>query len=78
MNKDTFHILSAIYTLGFRIPYLALICRRLHDTGRSGWNILLSLIPVIGEIILPISLLQDSQPGDNQYGANPKEGINIR
>ena len=47
--------------------------RRLHDTGHSGWWILIQLVPFIGWIILFVFFVQDSQPGDNRYGRNPKE-----
>ena len=48
--------------------------RRLHDIGKSGWYMFLSLIPLIGGLILLIWSLMDSEPGENQYGKNPKEG----
>ena len=55
------------------LPSVAVAVRRLHDTGRSGWLYLLLLIPLVGSIILLVFLCQDSQPGSNQYGPNPKE-----
>ncbi|MFC8685251.1 DUF805 domain-containing protein [Brevibacillus porteri] len=64
-------ILGMIYSLAVLLPSLSVTARRLHDTGRSGWWILISLIPFIGAIILLVFLCQDSQ-GDNKYGANPK------
>jgi len=45
--------------------------RRFHDTGGSGWNILIILIP-FGQIFIILALLQDSEPGPNKYGPNPK------
>lgn len=65
-------LLSAVYSLGLLIPSLAAASRRLHDTGRSAWWLLLVLIPLIGGIILIIFMVFDSQPGDNKYGPNPK------
>jgi uncharacterized membrane protein YhaH (DUF805 family) len=62
---------SAIVGLGLLIPSLAVAVRRLHDTSRSGWWILLGLIPVVGAIILIVFYVQDSH-GDNQYGPSPK------
>ncbi len=62
----------AIFVLAMIIPALAVTVRRLHDTDRSGWWILISLVPVIGSIWLFVLLVIDSTPGDNQYGANPK------
>ena len=63
---------SLVVYLGLFIPTLAVLFRRLHDTGRSGWWWLLSLLCGIGAIILFIFCLMDSTPGDNQYGPNPK------
>jgi uncharacterized membrane protein YhaH (DUF805 family) len=68
-------VLSGIYYLAVFLPSLALGIRRLHDTGRSGWWLLLGIIPFIGAIILIIFACQDSQPGDNQYGPNPKIAV---
>jgi uncharacterized membrane protein YhaH (DUF805 family) len=67
-----------IYLLAFfalLTPSLAVLVRRLHDTGRSGWFIFIVLIPFVGFIILLIFLCLDSQPGENQYGLNPKEFV---
>ncbi len=65
--------LTLVYYLFLIIPSIALSVRRLHDTGRSGWWYLLSLIPFVGSIILLIFYVEDSQPGTNEYGHNPKE-----
>jgi uncharacterized membrane protein YhaH (DUF805 family) len=65
--------LFVIYLLAAFIPYLAVTVRRLHDTGKSGWTILISLIPLIGGFLLLIFLLTDSYPMSNQWGPNPKE-----
>lgn len=65
-------LLSGLYSLGILIPSLAVGVRRLHDTGRSGWWLLVGIIPLIGAIILIIFFVQDSVPGDNSYGPNPK------
>jgi uncharacterized membrane protein YhaH (DUF805 family) len=64
--------LSGIYSLAVLIPSLAVGVRRLHDTGKSGWWLLLALIPVVGVIVLLVFMCQDSNPGQNQYGPNPK------
>ena len=65
-------LLYFIFALGIMIPSIAVFFRRLHDTGRSGWWWLIGLIPLIGAIVLLVFLVQDSQPGENQYGPNPK------
>lgn len=65
--------LYGIYSLAVLIPGLAVAARRLHDVGKSGWMLLIALIPLIGGIWLLVLLVGDSQPGENQYGPNPKE-----
>ncbi|MDX5630496.1 MULTISPECIES: DUF805 domain-containing protein [unclassified Brenneria] len=65
-------ILLLIYSLAILLPGLAVTVRRLHDIGKSGWWILISMIPVVGGIVLLIFTCQDSQPAENQFGANPK------
>lgn len=67
-------LLSGLFGLALLIPSLAVGARRLHDTGRTGWWLLISLIPLIGFIVLIVFFVQDSQPGTNAYGPNPKEG----
>jgi len=62
-----------IYGLAAFVPGLAVSVRRLHDTGRSGWFLLISIIPIIGAIILLVFMVQDSAPGANEYGSNPKD-----
>ena len=64
--------LSLVYSLALLVPSIAVAVRRLHDTGRSGWWILIGLIPVAGAIVLIVFYVFDSEPGDNQYGPNPK------
>ena len=65
-------LLSGVFSLATLIPTLAVSVRRLHDTGRSGWWLLLSLIPLIGAIVLLVFFVQDSAAGDNAHGPNPK------
>ncbi|HUW71595.1 MAG TPA: DUF805 domain-containing protein [Candidatus Humimicrobiaceae bacterium] len=65
--------LPYLYGLAVLIPSIAVMVRRLHDTNRSGWWWLINFIPIIGGIILIVFLAQGSQPGENQYGPNPKE-----
>ncbi|MNW25470.1 Inner membrane protein YhaI [compost metagenome] len=65
-------LLSGIYSLAVLLPALAVTVRRLHDIGKSGWWILLSLIPIVGSIIVLVFTCLDSESTDNQYGPNPK------
>jgi uncharacterized membrane protein YhaH (DUF805 family) len=65
-------LLGGLFTLAVLIPSLAVGARRLHDTGRSGWWLLIGLIPFVGAIVLIVFFVIDSQPGTNAYGPNPK------
>ncbi|PGM56765.1 DUF805 domain-containing protein [Bacillus sp. AFS053548] len=69
---DIDNILTGIYGLLTILPSLAVGARRLHDSGKSGWWLLIGLIPFIGTIILIIFFCMDSEEGDNRFGANPK------
>ena len=65
-------LLGGIYILAVLIPSIAVSVRRLHDTDRNGWWLLIGLIPLIGGIVLLIFMVQNSKPDENQYGSNPK------
>jgi uncharacterized membrane protein YhaH (DUF805 family) len=72
-TKDTsVGLFTSLFFLGMLLPSLAVTVRRLHDTGRSGFWILIGLLPFIGSIVLLVFTVLDSQPGDNAYGPNPK------
>lgn len=64
---------TGIFILAMIIPGLAVSVRRLHDTDRSGWWILISLIPLIGGIWFLVLMVLDGTSGQNQYGPDPKE-----
>lgn len=61
-----------IYVVAVLIPSIAVSVRRLHDTNRSGWWVLISFVPIVGGIILLVFMVLDSDPNSNQYGPNPK------
>ncbi len=65
-------VLGGLYSLAAFLPGLAVTARRLHDIGKSGWWMLISLVPLVGAIVLFVFLCTDGQPGENAYGANPK------
>lgn len=65
-------VLVSIYSLIVFLPALAVLVRRLHDTGKSGWYLLWNLLPGIGTLIVVIRLLRDGDPGVNSYGPDPK------
>lgn len=67
-------LLGLIYSLAILLPSIAVGVRRLHDTGRSGWWMLIAFVPFIGFIVLIVFFVLDSQPGSNEYGPNPKGG----
>jgi uncharacterized membrane protein YhaH (DUF805 family) len=71
-SGDGVGLLGGLYSLAVLLPSIGVSIRRLHDTNRSGWWLLLSFIPILGWIALLIFYVQDSDPGDNQYGSNPK------
>lgn len=66
-----FPIVYLVYALASIIPSIAVAVRRMHDTNKSGWYLLLSLIPLVGLIVIYF-LVMDSDEGENKYGPNPK------
>ncbi|EMJ3465381.1 DUF805 domain-containing protein [Vibrio harveyi] len=65
--------IGTIYGLVVLIPGIAVTVRRLHDIGRTGWWVLIGLIPLIGLIVLIVFAATDGNKGSNEYGANPKD-----
>ena len=65
-------ILQIVLALALLIPSIAIGIRRLHDIGKSGWWLLIGLIPIIGALVLIYFYVTDSQAGSNQFGENPK------
>lgn len=64
--------IGPLFALAVLIPNFAVASRRLHDTGRAfGW-FFITLVPLVGTILYIIWQAQDSQPGGNRFGANPK------
>ena len=68
-------LLLGAYALAAFIPDLALTVRRLHDIDKSGWWILIALVPAVGGIVLLIMAVLDGTRGSNQYGPDPKPGV---
>ena len=68
-------VLTVVYSIAILIPSIAVGIRRLHDTGRSGWWMLIAFIPLLGAILLLVYFAQDSEPGMNAYGPNPKTDV---
>ena len=63
--------IATIAAIVFLVPNLAVAVRRLHDTGRSGWWLLIGLVPFVGFVVLLYFFVLDSE-NDNQYGPYPK------
>ena len=66
-------IVGLVWILVTLVPALALLVRRLHDIGRSGWWALIGFVPIVGAIVLLVFTVSDSTPGENAYGPSPKE-----
>ena len=67
-----FSLLYFVYIIGVFLPGIAIVIRRLHDTGKSGWMILVGLIPLVGFIVLIVFYTQPSA-GPNEYGTGPED-----
>ncbi|MEN2486637.1 DUF805 domain-containing protein [Flavobacterium sp. B11] len=67
--------LIALYSLIALIPSLAVTVRRMHDLGKSGWNVLISFIPLVGPIWFLVLLATEGEHGENYYGPDPKSTI---
>ncbi|MDD9380094.1 DUF805 domain-containing protein [Streptomyces sp. ZAF1911] len=65
-------LLYALYALATFLPSLGVAIRRLHDQGKSGWWILIGLVPLVGGIWLLVLMATEGQPNPNQYGPSPK------
>ncbi|MER5640908.1 DUF805 domain-containing protein [Kitasatospora sp. NPDC002227] len=66
-------VLTLIYLLAVLVPSIALVVRRLHDTGRSGWWVLIGVVPFVGGLVLLVFTLLEGHPGENEFGPNPKQ-----
>ena len=69
--------LQTLYGLATLLPAIGVAIRRLHDTNRSGWFILLAFIPCIGAIILLVFLIEEGTKGSNKYGSDHKGGDRV-
>ena len=73
LGETLTNVLTWLVTLALLAPGLAVSVRRLHDIGKSGWALLFALITVVGWILIIVWACKDSEPGENQYGPNPKK-----
>jgi len=70
--SSIFLILYFVYAIAMFVPSIAVAIRRLHDTDKSGWMLLLGLIPFVGFIILLVFYIQEGTAGPNKYGTGPE------
>lgn len=69
----SYGMLTMIVMLGLLLPSIAAGVRRLHDTDRSGWWLLIAIIPLIGLVLIYFLVLEGTK-GDNRFGADPYAG----
>ena len=67
-----FMSLYSVYSLAALLPGIAVTCRRFHDVNKPGAYMLFAFLPVVGGILMLVWLIQDSDPGPNRYGEDPK------
>ncbi|MGL5451717.1 MAG: DUF805 domain-containing protein [Aeromonas sp.] len=67
--------ISGIYSFAVLLPSLAVAARRLHDTDRSGWWLLLVLVPLIGALVVLYFMVSNGQQGPNRFGDDPKAAL---
>ncbi len=72
-HKDGTGLFVFLTVLALLVPALAVSARRMHDIGKSGWWLLISLIPIIGSLMFLAFAVRDSEPGTNRFGASPKQ-----
>ena len=65
-------LLGGLYALAVLLPGIGVSVRRLHDTGRTGWWLLLAFVPLVGALVLLVFMVLDGESGPNEYGPDPK------
>lgn len=68
-------IVGLVWILVTIVPALAVLVRRLHDTGKSGWWVLIGFVPLVGGIVLLVFTVLDSDAGENKFGVS--RGVNL-
>ncbi len=69
-------IIYSLFIIAMIVPYLAVAVRRFHDINRSGWSVLITLVPLIGAVLFLIGMVMKGTEGQNKYGPDPlREGI---
>ena len=70
-------IVGLVWILVTIVPAVAVLVRRLHDTGKSGWWALVGFLPLVGAVVLLVFTVTDSSPGENKFGVSPKESSDL-
>jgi uncharacterized membrane protein YhaH (DUF805 family) len=70
--SSIFLVLYFLYALAILVPSIAVAIRRLHDTDKSGWLLLIGLVPLVGAIVLLVFYAMESTKGPNQFGPGPE------
>jgi len=70
-------IVGLVWILVTIVPAFAVLVRRLHDTGKSGWWALVGFLPLVGAVVLLVFTVTDSSPGENKFGLSPKESSDL-
>ncbi|MBQ0982336.1 MULTISPECIES: DUF805 domain-containing protein [Micromonospora] len=71
-ENGTTGFIGLVVNLALLLPTLAVAVRRLHDTDRTGWWVLIGLVPIVGAIVLIVFFVSDSTHGANRFGPSPK------
>jgi uncharacterized membrane protein YhaH (DUF805 family) len=71
-SEDGIGALGTVFVLAMLLPSVAVGVRRLHDIDRTGWWLLIALVPLVGAIVLLVFAVQAGTQGDNQYGPDPR------
>jgi uncharacterized membrane protein YhaH (DUF805 family) len=72
MDGSSNGFIGLVVSLALLLPTLAVAVRRLHDTDKTGWWLLIGLVPIVGAIVLIVFFVIDGTPGANRFGPSPK------
>lgn len=65
-------LVYVIFSLASLVPGIAIVVRRLHDIGKSGWWYFIAFVPLVGAILILVFMCTAGTAGDNMYGPDPK------
>ncbi len=76
VSEGLANTVSGLFSLALFLPGLSVTVRRLHDVGKSGWFLLILLIPILGVFVLLYFMVIEGDHGPNEYGEDPKDPYN--